>query len=145
MSGIIFKPELPPAGGSLLDFRGTNMQDEIQKVSNVQGTLLLRWKKRGVEPQDSAASSFKVAAVRLGKKVSVVGQLDGRRFDMTASSVDGVRLAHVVFRENRVIQWSAPIDQVSVELADNGNAFLVRFLKTVLERMTAPTAFWKAL
>ncbi|WP_434212838.1 hypothetical protein [[Pseudomonas] boreopolis] len=98
----------------------------------VQGTLLLRWKKRGIEPQDSPASTFEVAVVRLGNKVSIVGKLDGRPFDMTASTTQGVQIQHVVFRENRTINWAAPIDQVSVEFGDSGKDFLVRFHQTIL-------------
>ena len=98
----------------------------------VQGTLLLRWKKRGIEPQDSTASTFEVAVVRIGDKVSVVGKLDGRPFDMTASPASGIQLQHVEFRENRLINWVGPPERVSVELADDGKGFLVRFNQTIL-------------
>jgi hypothetical protein len=98
----------------------------------VKGTLLLRWKKRGLEPQDSPATNFDVAVVRSGKKVSVIGQLNGRKFDMTVSAEDGVRIQHGSFRENRMIKWVAAIGHVSVHLADRGAAFLVRFDQTSL-------------
>lgn len=107
----------------------------------VQGTLLLRWKKRGVEPQDSTATRFEVAVVRLGNKVSVVGKLDERKFDMTASAVDGVHIQNVAFRENKMNNWVAPIGPaVSVELADTGKAFLVRFNQIVAA--TNDGAYW---
>ncbi|MGN6152369.1 MAG: hypothetical protein ACTHOH_10230, partial [Lysobacteraceae bacterium] len=92
--------------------------------------LSLRWKKRGVEPQNSTADDFNVAVVRFGNKLSVVGTLDGRKFDMTASATDGVQIQHLAFREDKMISWVVPIGAVSVQVADSGNAFLIRFEKT---------------
>lgn len=118
----------------------SSMQQFEQANTKVQGTLSLRWKKRGIEPQNSTATDFKVAVVRLGNKVSVVGTLDGRKFDMTASAVDGVHIQHLAFRENKMNNWVAPIGQVSVELADSGKAFLIRFNQTVTA--TNDGAYW---
>tara|TARA_R110002167_G_scaffold110677_9_gene281504 strand:+ start:1912 stop:2280 length:369 start_codon:yes stop_codon:yes gene_type:complete len=109
-------------------------------MTKVEGLLSLRWKKRGIEPQNSTATDFKVAVVRLGSTVSVVGTLDGRKFDMTASAVDGVRIQNVAFRENKMNNWVAPIGPVSVELADSGKAFLIRFNKTITA--TNDGAYW---
>ena len=97
----------------------------------VQGTLFLRWKKRGIEPRESTASRFEVAVVRIGDRISVVGKLDERPFDMTASPATGVQIKHVEFRENRLMTWVGSADHVSVELADSGKGFLVRFNQTI--------------
>lgn len=119
---------------------GTSQTSFRQANSRVQGTLSLRWKKRGIEPQNSTATDFKVVVVRLGNRVSVVGTLDGRKFDMTASAVDGVHIQHLAFRENKMNNWVAPIGQVSVELAESGKAFLIRFNQTVTA--TNDGAYW---
>lgn len=103
----------------------------MQASNKVQGMLLLRWKKRGIEPEDSTATNFEVVVVRLGDEVSVVGRLDGRPFDMTASTTTGLRIKHTVFREGREIVWNVPINRVSFKLSETGKAFVIRFGETV--------------
>ena len=97
----------------------------------VNGRLLLQWKKRGQEPENSTATHFEVSVVSHGDSVDVWGSLDGRSFKMTASIKTGVVITHDSFRQNRPIKWKALIGSVSVTRSDGGNGFSVEFGKTV--------------